>query len=312
MSKTVHISVVSPVYHADNIVDDLVERIAKAVALLTSDFEIILVEDGGRDNSWAKIQENCTKHSYVRGIKLSRNFGQQPAIQAGLDASTGEYVVVLDCDLQDRPEEIQYLYSKAKEGYDVVIASRQGRKDGWLKKMFSSVFNKVMAYLTETEQDSSVANFVLYSRKAVQALAKMQDSNRYYPMMMQWIGFRLIKVKIQHAEREDGRSSYSFRKRLKLAVNTMLTFSDKPLRIAVKMGVFLSIASVVTAIGLIVLYVTSDVKVPGWLSLALLICFFSGSIISVLGVVGLYVGRIFETVKGRPSYLIEKEINKPQ
>ena len=311
MPVSPHISVISPVYQSGNLVDSLVKRISAALDQLTSDYEIILVEDGGTDDSWQKIQENCARHPNLRGIKLSRNFGQQAAIQAGLDASSGQYVLVLDCDLQDRPEEIQHLYAKAMDGYDVVIASRQDRQDGFFKKMLSSLFNRVMSYLTETDQDASVANFALYSRKAVNALNEMHDYNRYYPMMAQWIGFRAVKVKIQHAQREDGKSSYSFRKRLSLAIDTMLMFSDKPLRLAIKAGVYLSLASITAAMVLVLLYITGDVSAPGWMSLALLICFFSGSIISVLGIVGLYVGRIFETVKMRPTYLIDHELNKP-
>jgi len=311
MPVSPHISVISPVYQSGNLVDSLVKRISAALDQLTSDYEIILVEDGGTDDSWQKIQENCARHPNLRGIKLSRNFGQQAAIQAGLDASSGQYVLVLDCDLQDRPEEIQHLYAKAMDGYDVVIASRQDRQDGFFKKMLSSLFNRVMSYLTETDQDASVANFALYSRKAVNALNEMHDYNRYYPMMAQWIGFRAVKVKIQHAQREDGKSSYSFRKRLSLAIDTMLMFSDKPLRLAIKAGVYLSLASIIAAMVLVLLYITGDVSAPGWMSLALLICFFSGSIISVLGIVGLYVGRIFETVKMRPTYLIDHELNKP-
>lgn len=312
MSQSPHISVVSPVYLSGNLVDTLVERISSALEAIDPDYEIILVEDGGRDDSWEKIVDNCNRFSYVRGIKLSRNFGQQSAIQAGLDASRGEYVIVLDCDLQDRPEEIQHLYAKAMEGYDIVFARRQGRQDGFFKKIASSAFNKIMAYLTGTDQDSSVANFVLYNRKAVHALNQMHDYNRYYPMMAQWIGFRTAKVDIQHAQRQDGKSSYSFRKRLNVAVDTMLMFSDKPLRLTVKAGVYLACFSLLAACLLIINHVIGDVSAPGWMSLALLICFFSGSIISVLGIVGLYVGRIYETVKIRPTYLIDLEVNKLQ
>lgn len=304
-------SIVSPVYSAENIVDKLVAEIVESIEQLTHNYEIILVEDGGPDHSWDKIKSNCSNYEKVRGIKLSRNFGQQAAIHAGLDASRGDWVVVMDCDLQDKPSEIAKLYTKALEGYDVVVASRQDRQDSRYKKILSSLFNRAMSYLTGTEQDSTVANFVLYSRKAVNALAKMQDYNRYYPMMMQWIGFSMAKVKIEHAEREEGESSYSFRKRLKLALDTMLTFSDKPLRMVVRWGVYIAIIAVLAAVILVIVYFIRSFKPPGWLSLALLITFFSGSIISVLGVVGLYVGRIFETVKGRPSYLVDEELNKP-
>lgn len=309
METNVHISIVSPVYRAENLVDKLVERIVASVSQLTDSFEIILVEDCGPDNSWQKIVENCNKNPKVKGIKLSRNYGQQHAIQAGLDASKGEYVITMDCDLQDKPEEIYKLYNKAKEGYEIVCASRQNRQDDFFKKILSRIFYSTLGYLTETKQDRTVANFVCYHRKAVNALALVKDHNRYYPMLQQLIGFNYTKVEIEHAEREDGKSSYSFKKRLRLAMDTILTFSDKPLRLAVKFGVLLSIISIIAAIGMVILYIFSNVIVPGWSSILLLLSFLSGTIISVLGMVGLYVGRTFESVKQRPTYIINEKIN---
>jgi glycosyltransferase involved in cell wall biosynthesis len=309
LNTQVEISIVSPVYRAETIIDNLVERIVAAVSKLTNNYEIILVEDCGPDNSWAKIEENCKKNARIKGIKLSRNYGQQHAIQAGLDLSTGQYVVTMDCDLQDQPEEIVKLLSKSKEGYEIVVASRKNRQDDFFKKLLSRIFYSTLGYLTETKQDSSVANFVCYQRKAVLAMAKVKDHNRYYPMLQQLVGFNYATVDIEHAEREDGSSSYSFRKRLRLALDTILTFSDKPLRLAVKLGVLLSFLSIIAAFVMITLWVISDVKAEGWASLALLISFFSGAIISVLGMVGLYVGRTFESVKQRPTYIVHKTLN---
>ncbi|MDB4534379.1 glycosyltransferase family 2 protein [Vicingaceae bacterium] len=310
MSKeNIHISIVSPVYRAESLIDKLVERITNSVSKLTDDYEIILVEDCGPDNSWRKIQENCAKNPRIKGVKLSRNFGQQHAIQAGLDISRGEYVVTMDCDLQDQPEEIEKLLLKAKEGYEIVVASRKNRQDDFLKKLFSRLFYSTLSYLTETKQDRTVANFVVYHRKAVTALASLKDHSRYYPMLHQMIGFNYAKVDIEHAEREDGKSSYSFKKRLKLGIDTILTFSDKPLRLAVKFGVLISFLSICAAFSMIALWVLSDVKAEGWASLALLTSFFSGAIISVLGMVGLYVGRTFESVKQRPTYIVHKILN---
>ncbi|MGE0560788.1 MAG: glycosyltransferase family 2 protein [Flavobacteriales bacterium] len=309
MQTNVHISIVSPVYRAENLVDKLVDRIVASVSQITDSFEIILVEDCGPDNSWQKIVENGKKNPKVKGIKLSRNYGQQHAIQAGLDASKGEYVITMDCDLQDKPEEIIKLYNKAKEGYEIVCASRQNRQDDFLKKILSRIFYSTLGYLTETKQDRTVANFVCYHRKAVDALALVKDHNRYYPMLQQLIGFNYTKVEIEHAEREDGKSSYSFKKRLRLAMDTILTFSDKPLRLSVKFGVLLSIVSILAAIFMVILYIFSNVIVPGWSSILLLLSFLSGTIISVLGMVGLYVGRTFESVKQRPTYIINEKIN---
>ncbi len=309
MQEEVQISIVSPVYRAENLVDKLVVRTIESVSKITDSYEIILVEDCGPDNSWQKIVENCTKNAKVKGIKLSRNYGQQHAIQAGLDASKGKYVITMDCDLQDKPEEIYKLYNKALEGFEIVVASRKNRQDDFFKKILSRIFYNVLGYLTETKQDRTVANFVCYHRKAVNALALVKDHNRYYPMLQQLIGFNYTKVEIDHAEREDGKSSYSFQKRLRLAMDTILTFSDKPLRLSVKFGVLLSILSIFAAIFMVVLYLFSDVVVPGWSSVLLLLTFLSGTIISVLGMVGLYVGRTFESVKQRPTYIVNEKIN---
>jgi dolichol-phosphate mannosyltransferase len=309
MSTEVDISVISPVYMAETIIDNLVERIRFSVSKLTNNYEIILVEDCGPDKSWKKIEENCVKYANVRGIKLSRNFGQQHAIQAGLDISKGKYIVTMDCDLQDQPEDIVQLIKKSEEGFDIVVARRKNRKDDIFKKMFSKLFYSVLSYLTETDQDSSVANFVVYKRNVVIAMASHKDHYRYYPMLRQLVGFNCAKIVVQHAERKDGRSSYTLNKRLKLALNTILTFSDKPLRLTVKFGVILSFLSIILSIILVILYFISEVKAPGWASLALLLSFFSGTIISILGMVGLYIGRIFESVKNRPTYIVDKIIN---
>lgn len=307
--KTPLISIVSPVYKAGHILEKLVERIVASVGEITSDFEIILVDDNSPDDSWQVLKGICAKHKFVKALKLSRNFGQQHATQAGLDASSGEYVVTMDCDLQDRPEEIIKLYNKAKEGFDIVIASRKNRKDDFLKIFFSKMFYKILGFLTETNQDSTVANFVLYNRKVVSALEKIEDNNRYYPMLIQWVGFNSTKLSIEHAEREEGGSSYSFKKRMNLAINTILTFSDKPLRLSVKFGIFVSIMALLLALSLVGIHFFSDIQVAGWSSLAVLITLFSGIIISVLGMVGLYVGRTFESVKNRPTYILQETIN---
>jgi len=309
VNEHIEISIISPVYRAETLVDKLVERIMNSVSKLTDSYEIILVEDCGPDNSWKKIQDNCTKYPVVKGIKLSRNYGQQHAIQAGLDASSGKYVITMDCDLQDQPEEIEKLLSKSKEGFEIVVASRKNRQDDAFKKFLSRIFYSTLGYLTETKQDRTVANFVCYNRKAVDAMDRVKDHNRYYPMLQQLVGFNYAKVDIEHAEREDGNSSYSFSKRSRVAMDTILTFSYKPLRLTVKFGVFLSFLSICAAIIMVVLYIFSDVKAEGWASLALMLSFFSGIIISVLGMVGLYVGRTFESVKHRPTYIIHKTLN---
>lgn len=303
--NSVHISVVSPVYRSEHLIDRLVSALDEELIKITPNYEIILVEDNSPDDSWSKIVDICKTNPRVKGIKLSRNFGQQNAMQAGLDVSKGDFIVTMDCDLQDRPDQIIKLYEKAKEGYDIVQARRVGRKDGFLKKLYSKIFYKVLGYLTETEQDDMVANFVLYSRKALEGIETLNDKKRYYPMLIQWVGYNSTKVDIEHAERAEGSSSYNFNKRITLALDTILNFSDKPLRLSVNFGIIISLIAILLAIRTVVMYFSGDITVEGWTSLAILITFFSGVIISVLGLIGLYVGRIFESVKGRPSYIVE-------
>jgi len=307
--KSVEISVVSPVYKGEAFVEELVARCESTLKQICDSYEVILVEDCGPDRSWEKILQICKSNPKVRGLRLSRNYGQQYALQAGLDASCGDHVVTLDCDLQDRPEEIISLYEKAKTGYDIVAAKRGNRKDGAFKRYASRVFYQLMSYLTETNQDPSVANFVLYSRRAVDAMAQIGDYRRYYPILPQLIGFDYATVVVNHAERPEGNSSYSIKARFNLAVDTILNFSNKPLRLAVKFGVLLSFLSISVALILVGLYASGNIQVKGWTSLALLVSFFSGAIISVLGMVGLYVGQIFESVKNRPSYIVKESLN---
>jgi len=304
------ISVISPVYGASTLLEELVNRIEVSVSKISENYEIILVEDHGPDNSWEKIQQICSTNARIVGIRHSRNFGQQYALNCGLDHARGEWVVTLDCDLQDRPEEIINMYNKALEGFDIVLASRQNRRDDALKKLYSRVFYSTLSYLTDTHQDSTVANFALYNRKVVDALKSMNDYFRYYPTMIQWVGFRMTKLEIEHAEREDGKkTSYNFKKRLNLAMDTIISFSDKPLRLIVRIGIFISIISAMFAVSLVVRYFTVDQDVSGWTSTFISIWFLSGLMITILGMVGIYVGKIFAIVKSRPTYIVSEQIN---
>jgi dolichol-phosphate mannosyltransferase len=308
--KKILISVVSPVYKAENLVDKLVDRIIAAVSQITEQFEIILVDDRSPDGSWEKIKANCQRQKgLVKGVRLSRNFGQQCAMAAGFEESQGEWIVVLDCDLQDNPDEIINLYNKGKEGYDVVLVSRQNRKDNFFKKMFSKYFYKLLSYLTDTKQDGSVANFALCHSKAIKALATFKDQHRYFPTMIKWVGFRLTTLKIEHVEREDKKSSYSYKKRMKLAIDTILASSDKPLRLAIKLGAFIILGSSIIALFLVIRYFYMDLTVSGWTSLFVSLWFLSGLILCALGMLGLYIGKIFEGIKSRPIYIIDERVD---
>ena len=301
-----HISVVSPVYQAEKILPELIKRIQASVTQITEDFEIILVEDGGTDKSWEIIESLVAKNPCVKGIKLSRNFGQHYAITAGLDKVKGEWIVVMDCDLQDQPEEILKLYTKAKEGFDIVLAKRHNRQDGFFKRLFSKLFYRTLGYLTGSEQDETIANFGIYRKSVINAVIQMRESIRYFPTMVKWVGFKTVKIEVEHNKRTDGKSSYDFKKLLRLALDIILAYSDKPIRILIKFGVLVSFFSFLFAIITLFRWFTGEIEIMGYTSLIVSIWFFSGIIISTLGLVGLYVGKTFEGVKERPIYIIEK------
>lgn len=304
------ISVVSPVYRAEKIVPELVARVEKQLRQICGDsYEIVLVEDRGPDHSWQVIQSIASSNPKVKGIRLSRNFGQHPAITAGLDASTGEYVIVMDCDLQDVPEEIPKLYNKILEGYDCVVASRYNRQDGYFKKLFSKLFHQSLTYLTGTYHDASVANFGIYKRKVVNAIVGMRESIRYFPVQRTWVGFNRTTIEVDHASRFEGETSYNFARLINLAIDIILAYSDKPLRIMVKLGMIISVISILTALSYVVYAIVEGFDVLGYASLIISIWFFSGLIISMLGIVGLYVGKTFEGVKSRPIYIIDERLN---
>jgi dolichol-phosphate mannosyltransferase len=305
-----HLSIVSPVYQAEDLVDELVAKLCSNLSSLTDQFEIILVEDGGRDGSWEKILENCKKDNRIKGIQLSRNFGQHSAIAAGLEKATGEWVVVMDCDLQDRPEEIIPLYRKANEGYDIVLARRIERQDVRHKKVFSDFFYRALSFLSGTKYDSAIANFGIYHKKVIEPLMQIQSSIQYFPAMVDWVGFIKTTIPVEHAGRPRGKSSYNFRKKCKLALNIMLAFSDKPLRLVVGFGATVSLMAFLLAIFIAYRAVQGKITVLGYSSLLVAVSFFSGVIISVLGILGLYIGKIFHGIRAKPAYLVRRRINE--
>ena len=201
------VSVVVPVYMGREFLRELYERVRAGALARFQDFELILVNDASPDDAWPAIAGLCREDARVKGLNLSRNFGQHYAITAGLNAASGEWVVVMDCDLQDLPEEIPRLYDKAREGYDTVFAQRLHRQDRAIKRMQSWVFYKVFSFLTDTQLDHSVANFGIYNHKVIRAILSMGDSIRYFPTMSRWVGFRMAFLPVAHGERKSGGSS---------------------------------------------------------------------------------------------------------
>lgn len=303
-----HISVVSPIYRAENIVEKLVDEIQKVMEPLNVTYEIILVDDRSPDNSWQVMKQLSSNFPEVKSIRLSRNFGQHPAIMAGLSFAAGDWIVVMDCDLQDQPKEIKRMYAKAIEGYDMVLAKRQKRKDGFFKKMSSIFFYSVFNYFSGISVNSEIANFGIYNRKVINSIIQINDYIKFFPLFVKWVGFRSFELEVEHNEREEGKSSYSLKKLISLALDTILSFSDKPLKIFTILGFSISMIAFLFGCYFMFGALTGRITEPGFSSLIISIWFLSGIIISTIGVVGIYLGKTFNQVKNRPIFIIDEKI----
>ena len=304
------ISVVVPVYGCRAALRQLYERVVKSVTQITDDFELILVNDRCPQNSWEVIKEICAEDKRVVGLNLARNFGQIKAITAGLDYCSGDWVVVMDCDLQDRPEEIIRLYNKAVEGgYDVVFAKRKQRKDSPIKKAMSRAFYKVYNYFSDGCYDPDVCNFSISKKKVIDNYCRMREQDRGFVIFMMWLGFKRTCIEVEHDERFEGKSSYSLRKRFKLAFEIILSQSNKPLLFTVRLGALISAASLVAIIYFIVRYFITKQVLTGWTSLIVSIYLIGGLLMVNVGVVGIYVGNIFNESKKRPLYVTDEILN---
>ena len=307
--SAIKLSIVSPVYRAEKMVHMLVERIVKSVTTITEDFEIILVNDASPDASWSVIEHECAQDKRVKGINLSRNFGQHYAITAGLHYAKGEWVVVMDCDLQDRPEEIPALYQKALEGYDIVYARRVDRQDKGLKKLSSTLFHRTFDWLSGSKTDKTIANFGIYKQCVITEYNRMPERARSFPSLIKYLGFTQTAVDVQHAERAEGKSSYNLYKLLKLSFDVIISNSNKPLRMAVGLGFGMSALSFLLALYNVIARLVGFISFPGYTTTVFSIWFVGGLMLFVLGIIGLYIGKIFDQVKGRQLFIVKDKVN---
>lgn len=303
------VSVVVPVYGCRDCLAALHQRLVATLEGLGVTFEILLVNDASPDESWTVIRSLAAEDGRVRGLDLSRNFGQHYAISAGVDFARGEWVVVMDCDLQHAPEGIGALLAKAREGYDVVFSRRVRRKDGLVKRLSSRLFGTMLAFLTGRRGDAAISNFSIVSRKVADRFRAFRERNRSYPLMVSWLGFDTAVVDIEHAPRFAGESSYSWSRQITFAVETIVSQTDRPLRLSIRFGFALCVGSLLFGLYLAARRIFWAVPVAGWTSVIVSIYFVAGLLFANLGVLGLYVGRIFEETKGRPLYVVKRTVN---
>jgi polyisoprenyl-phosphate glycosyltransferase len=306
------LSVVIPVYKAESCLHELHARLAAMFGQMDepAEFELVLVEDCGGDRSWQIIREIAAADPRVVGVKLSRNFGQHRAISAGLDLCEGDWVVVMDCDLQDPPEEIPRLWEEAQAGYDVVNARRAQRGDTLWRRFSSRVFHLLLEYLSGLKYDPEVANFRIMSRTVVDSFRSMPESRRLLGAQIQWLGFPTSFIDVAHAPRFAGRSSYSLAKLVGLATDAIVTYSNKPLRLSIGFGVASVILSIVAFSWIFLRAALWGIPVEGWASLMVSLWFLGGAILANLGVVGLYLGYVFDECKRRPVYVVAQRTDR--
>lgn len=304
------ITVISPIYKGEKMLEELVSRIETSVETFTDDYEIILVNDCSPDNSWEKIKEICADDKRVKGINLSRNFGQPYAITAGLTYSSGDYVVVLDCDLQNRPEEIPILYQKAiNEDLDIVYACRGTRADKFTKRMTSILFHKMYNYLTGLNSSKEIAEFGIYKRNVIDVYCRIPEYARTFCELVQTLGFRTGTIEVVHDKRAEGESSYTLMRLLSLSFDAMISNTNRPLQLSVTLGFLMAFLSLLLNIINIIAGFIGYNEVAGYTTTIFSIWFVGGLLLMMLGILGLYIGKIFDQVKGRPIFIVRDLIN---
>jgi dolichol-phosphate mannosyltransferase len=276
---------------------------------LTDNFEIIIIDDGSTDSTWKRIEEIGEKNSKLKGIKFSRNFGHHYAITAGIAESSGDWVVVMDGDLQDRPEVIPDLYKKAQEGFDVVFVSRTQRPESLVYRISQKIFYFILRILSGVKFDNTQANFSIISKKVVESFKQFPENARFYGSTVMWLGYDRTSIKASHGTRLEGETSYTLKKRIKLASDIILAFSDRPLKFAIAIGILMSSFSFVMLFYVVWGSLNWGFSSVGWASLMAITLLTGGVILVVLGIIGVYIGSVFREVKSRPLYLIDKKNN---
>jgi len=304
VTQRIKLSIVIPVLNEESLVKELIERITINDEKITNSYEIIIVDDGSNDNTWKNIAKEKNNQPKIKGLKLSKNFGHHYAITAGIHESTGDWVIVMDGDLQDRPEVIPELFNKASEGFDVVFVSRMNRPESKLYLLGQKIFYILLNRLSGLDMDSSQANFSIISRKVANEFCKFSEYSRFYSSTIKWLGFNRSFISASHGSRHSGETSYTIKRRLKLASEIIFSFSDRPLKAVINAGLILSSSQLILILCIFLRSITNEK--PLAINVVYLMASFSlTSLLFLLSTVSIYVSRIHTEVKKRPLYIIE-------
>lgn len=305
----VELSIVVPFYNEDSNINHFFERICSVLHRLDITYEIICIDDGSRDNTLKCLRKHHQQNSAIKIVSFSRNFGKEIALTAGIDYAQGKAIIPIDADLQDPPELIEQLLKKWREGYEIVYAQRQSRlDDSWLKRTTAKAFYYTIAKLSAVEIPANVGDFRLLDRRVIDAIKQMPERTRFMKGMFAWVGFKQCSVFYDRQPRYQGQSKWNYWKLWNFALDGIISFSVVPLKIWTYIGFTLSFLAFLYAAYLIILTMIVGITVPGYISLMVVVLFLGGIQLIGLGIIGEYLGRIYEEVKQRPLYLVQESL----
>jgi len=307
MKKKLH-SIVAPVYNSRDILETLVIRVSKVMNDAEINFEIVLVDDGSQDGSFEKIQQLAALHKFIRGFKLSRNFGHQAALIIGLSKSKGEFMAIIDDDLQDPPEILPKFFQNIYEEVDVVYGVRRRRKENIIKRTLYAGFYKLLKFLSHIDIPADAGDFCVMKRCVVDAMLQLKEANPFLRGIRSWVGFKQIGIEYERCLRHKGESGYTLSKYFNLAITGMLMFSYIPLRIATYLGILATAVSFLYTIVIISYWLIHPFNVPGYLSLVVIITFLGGVQLASIGIIGEYIARINDNVRSWPIAVVAESV----
>jgi glycosyltransferase involved in cell wall biosynthesis len=303
-------SIVVAVYGCAICLEELTERLNRALTPLSENYEILLVDDRSLDDAWSVIRKLTAQDNRIKGIRFSRNFGHHNALTAGLEYARGRWIVLMDCDLQDRPEEIQTLYRKAEEGYDIVYAVSEFRGSrSWLMKWFRKTYFYLYDFLSNSGYQATNLSFCILSSRVRDSFVQLKESSRHISSLLRYLGYKITGVSVVHEERSRGKSSYTWTKRFQLAYDGLIAYSSRLLKISFVMGILFSFFAFLLGGYLIINWIRGQSVLPGWTSLMVFIAFSAGMILISVGIVGMYLEKVYLEVKHRPLYIVDEVLN---
>lgn len=297
-------SIVIPVYNEEENIPELYRRLTNVMESLARPYEVIFVNDGSRDGTLNRLKALQAHNPSFRILNLARNFGHQAAVTAGIDHAVGKAVIVIDGDLQDPPEVIPELVKRWQQGYDVVYAIRKKRKESLPKCLAYALFYRLLKAVSDTDLPLDAGDFSLIDQKVAAILRQMPERNRFVRGLRSWVGFEQIGVEYERGKRYEGKSKYTLKALVSLATNGFVSFSKLPLRVAIYAGVLVSILAFLAGLAIVILRLLTAIEPQGWTSLIVVVLFLGGIQLITVGIVGEYVGRVYDEVRQRPSYIV--------